>query len=332
MAQPAPASGLIAFRRRVSRLFDDTAPQNAATRLFNAALAALIVVNVTAVIVESVDSIHRQNPEIFWWIEAIATFVFAVEYLLRVWTAVDINGGRYSEPLWGRLRYMRSFFALVDLVAVLPAVLGVIPGADDFRVLRLLRLLRMLKLTRHSTVFSLLWAVVREEARSIAAVLFIVTLTLVLSASLLYMIENDAQPTVFSSIPAAMWWAVETLTTVGYGDMVPVTPAGKLVGGIVSIVGIGTLALFSGLITVSFMDQLRLRREQLRRVLESRMATGPLSRNDIRLIERYGDRLGLPEEDTEEVVEEAIVERPGLVCPNCGHHIAEKLPTPEGPT
>src|SRR5262249_10151040 len=153
----------------------------------------------------------------------------------------------HDHPLWGRLRYMRSFFALVDLVAVLPAVLGFF-GAADFRVLRLLRLLRMLKLVRHSTTFGLLFAVLREEARSVPAWLFVLLLTVTLSGSLMYMLEGEEQPAVFTSIPVAMWWAIETLTTVGYGDIVPVTVIGRVIGGMVSIVGIGTLALFSGLI------------------------------------------------------------------------------------
>ena len=121
---------------------------------------------------------------------------------------------------------MRSFFALVDLVAVLPAMIGFF-GAGDLRVLRLLRLLRMLKLVRHSTTFGLLFAVLREEARSISALLFVLLLTVTISGSLMYMLEGEEQPAVFTSIPAAMWWAIETLTTVGYGDIVPITAVGQ---------------------------------------------------------------------------------------------------------
>jgi voltage-gated potassium channel len=131
----------------------------------------------------------------------------------------------------------------------------------------------MLKLTRHATVFNLLWGVFRDEARAIGAILFILLLTLTISASLMYMIEGEAQPDQFVSIPAAMWWAVETLTTVGYGDVVPVTPIGKLMGGIVSIVGIVALALFTGLITVSFMEQLKIRRDELRLAARTRART-----------------------------------------------------------
>jgi voltage-gated potassium channel len=120
----------------------------------------------------------------------------------------------------------------------------------------------MLKLVRHSTTFGLLFAVLREESRSIVALLFVLLLTVVISGSLMYMLESAAQPDVFSSIPAAMWWAIETLTTVGYGDMVPMTVARRIVGGVVSIVGIATLALFAGMITVGFLDQLNHYRER----------------------------------------------------------------------
>jgi voltage-gated potassium channel len=249
------------WRHGLSRLFDDDAPRDRASRLFNLALAALIIANVATVILETVEPIRDRYAGFFAISEHAATAVFAVEYLLRVWTAVDLHDVRFHHPLWGRLRYMRGFFPLIDLVSVLPALLGIL-GAGDLRVLRLLRLLRMLKLTRHSQVFGLLWSVFRQEAQSLGALIFILCLTLTISGALAYMIEGDEQPAMFNSIPAAMWWAIETLTTVGYGDMVPSTAAGKLLGGVVSIVGIGTLALFSGVITVGFLEQIKIRREQ----------------------------------------------------------------------
>ena len=250
----------VRLRRRFAILFDDDAQPNRIAQYFNGALALLIVVNVGAVILESVEPIRAGHPLVFALYEHVATAIFAVEYALRLWTAVDLNDARFRQPLWGRLRYVRSFFALIDLVSILPAALGLL-GAGDLRVLRLLRFLRMLKLTRHSRIFSLIWAVLREEARAIGALVFILCLTVTISGALMYMIEVDEQPAVFSSIPAAMWWAIETLTTVGYGDMVPMTAPGRVLGGLVAIVGIGTLALFSGLITVGFLDQLRIRKE-----------------------------------------------------------------------
>ena len=323
MTQPA----LLAARHWLNTLFDDDAPPSAASRTFNTALAALIIVNIVAIILESVEPLRSRYDPVFVLIESVATPVFAIEYVLRVWAAVDLRSGKYRDPIRGRLRYMGSFFALVDLAAVLPAILGFL-GAGDFRVLRLVRLVRMLKLTRHSTVFGLLWAVIREEARAIAAVLFILAVTLVMSSALMYMIEGEAQPKVFSSIPAAMWWAIETLTTVGYGDMVPITIYGKVLGGIVSVVGIGTLALFSGLITVSFMDQLRSRRDKYHRAVEAHLETGKLDEREIQEIERYGDKLGLPKADTIEIVEETIIEKVvGKHCPHCGKAFEEGAST-----
>ncbi len=249
------------WRRRLAIIFEDEEPRDVVTRGFNLALAILIIANVGCVVLESVEPVRRDFAASFDVFERAATAIFAVEYVLRAWACVDFHDPRYREPLWGRLRYLRSFFAVIDLLSVLPALLGLL-GAADLRVLRLLRLLRMLKLVRHSTTFGLLFSVLREEAQSVTALLFVLLLTVTISGSLMFMIEGPEQPAVFTSIPVAMWWAIETLTTVGYGDMVPITAAGRLVGGIVSVIGIGTLALFSGLITVGFLDQLRMYRER----------------------------------------------------------------------
>jgi voltage-gated potassium channel len=311
-------SALAAERRRLARLFDDDLPPTLGSRIFNVALAVLIIVNVSGVILESVESFEHRFATELWWIEAIATVFFAVEYVLRAWASVDFQNTRYRHPVWGRLRYLRSFFALIDLVAVLPAILGVL-GAGDLRTLRLLRLLRMLKLTRHATIFNLLWAVFREEARSIGAVLFILFLTIMISASLMYMIEGEAQPAGFSSIPASMWWAVETLTTVGYGDLVPVTVLGKIMGGLVTIVGVAAVALFTSVITVSFLDQLRLRRATLRQAVEARIFDGRLSAVEVEELEEIGERLGLPDAEMAEAVDDAARDIAlHAICPHCG--------------
>ncbi|HZC58325.1 MAG TPA: ion transporter [Xanthobacteraceae bacterium] len=249
------------LRRQLAIVFEDEEPRSTVTRAFNLALGLLIVTKVSCVVLESVEPIRRHFAVEFDTFEEAATAIFAAEYVLRAWACVDYHDGRYGDPLWGRLRYLRSFFALVDLFSVLPAILSFM-GAGDLRVLRLPRLLRMLKLIRHSTTFGLLFSVLREEAQSITALLFVLLLTVTISGSLMFMLEGAEQPAVFTSIPSAMWWAIETLTTVGYGDMVPVTAAGRILGGVVSIIGIRTLALFSGLITVGFLDQLKIYREQ----------------------------------------------------------------------
>jgi voltage-gated potassium channel len=318
-----PRAGTAPLRQRVNALFDHGLPASLTQRVVNAFLATVIIANVVSVVVESVEWIRLAHGTLLWWVEQVATVVFIVEYVLRIWTAPERVNGRFRRPVWGRIHYACRPFALIDLIAILPPILGGV-GVDDLRVLRLLRLLRMLKLSRHSPAFSLLWAVFREEARSIGAVLFIFVITLVLSASVMFMLENEAQPEVFSSIPAAMWWSIVTLTTVGYGDMVPVTAAGKVFGGVVSIIGIASLALFSGILTVSFMDQLRLRREQYRHLVEAGVQSGHLTPTDVKAIERIGLELGVPGTEAEEIFDEAICEHPPGTCPHCGHRLEEE--------
>jgi voltage-gated potassium channel len=159
---------VVEIRRYLATMFEDEEPRSAVTRAFHLALACLIIVNVSCVILESLESIRRHLALTFDLVENASTAFFAIEYLLGVWACVDLREVSYRDPLWGRLRYMRSFFALIDLVSVLPAVLGFF-GAADLRVLRLLRLVRMLKLVRHSITFGLLFAVLREESRSVTA-------------------------------------------------------------------------------------------------------------------------------------------------------------------
>jgi voltage-gated potassium channel len=305
------------LRQRVNAWFDNDLPANWGGRVISGFVGLLIVVNVFSVVLESVESLRQRHFETFWWIEQVSTAVFAVEYVLRVWSAPDRVSGKFRLPVAGRLRYACQPFALVDLVAILPAILGML-GADDLRVLRLLRLLRMLKLTRHSTAFTLLWDVFREEAQSIGAVLFMLVITLIMSGSIMYMLEGEAQPEVFSSIPAAIWWALVTLTTVGYGDMVPVTVWGKIFGGFVAIVGVCTLALFSGLLTVSFMDQLRMRREHYRSMLRAGMAAGQMRPRDAEAMERIGTDMGVPRRDAEAMVDQALADAGDERCPHCG--------------
>ncbi|MEA2754064.1 MAG: voltage-gated potassium channel [Aliidongia sp.] len=308
---------LVSLRRRVNALLDHSLPPTRASRAVGAFIVILIVINVASVILESVEQIRLGYEPTLWWIEQIATAAFTAEYLLRIWSAVDRVNGRFRHPVWGRVAYATRFFSVIDLIAILPGVLGLF-GAGDLRVLRLMRLMRLLKLSRHSTTFSLLWSVFREEASAIGAILFTLMLTLIISASLMYLIEGEAQPTVFSSIPAAMWWGIETLTTVGYGDIVPVTPLGKIVGGLVSITGIGTLALFSGVLTVSFMEQLRLRRQKLRHLVDTDLATGQITQTDRRAIETMGKELGMSQVETHEIIKEEVRGH-AMNCPHCGY-------------
>ncbi len=206
-------------------------------------LISLIIANIIAVVLETVDSIYNAYQIQFIIFERISTFIFLIEYLLRVWVSVENKLKNIKErPILIRLRYMCTWPAIIDLLAVLSGLLPMIFEVD-LRILRALRMLRLLKFSRYFKVMNLLLGVLKEEKQSFLAAMFLLVIAMLIASTGIYIFEKDAQPNKFGSIPEAMWWAVATLTTVGYGDVTPITPMGKLFGAIITIIGIGTVAL-----------------------------------------------------------------------------------------
>ncbi|MDF1747893.1 MAG: cyclic nucleotide-gated ion channel [Alphaproteobacteria bacterium] len=230
-------------------------------KIFDIALVGLIVLNVVAVTLETVPSIAVRHKTLFLWIEYISVSVFTVEYLARFWCSIEDPTSRHL-PIWRRrVRFVFSTIALIDLLAILPFFLslaGILPVADG-RALRAVRMIRVLKLTRYSRAMQSIAAALKNEQRTMVAALLVVIIALHLAATAIFLAEGTAQPDKFGSIPEAMWWAMATLTTVGYGDIVPVTAIGKLIGGLVMLSGIGLFALWTGLFASSFVDELRRR-------------------------------------------------------------------------
>jgi voltage-gated potassium channel len=227
-------------------------------RLVNAILVALVLLSVVGAVVETLDELA---PKIAWLlrlVEALAVAVMAVEYALRLWVAPEREAIGTREPWRARLHYVTSFVGLIDLFAVLPAIVAlVLPIPVD--VLRLFRVLRLLKMARYTPALTLFAAVIRNESRALLATLLVVVILLVLEASIMYVLEREAQPKVFASIPHAMWWAIVTIATVGYGDMIPVTPAGRIFGGMVMVIGIAVFAVPAGILATGFASEIRKR-------------------------------------------------------------------------
>jgi voltage-gated potassium channel len=171
---------------------------------------------------------------------------------------VCVENPKYRQLITGRLRYMSSTMAIIDLLAILPFYLAYLPvDLIVIRAIRLFRLFRLLKIARYLKALNLIQAVVRERKEQIyLSVMFIAFLLIVIS-TLMFYVEHDAQPQVFSSIPASMWWGIETLTTVGYGDMLPVTPFGRVLGGMIAVLGIGLFALPAGILSSGLTEHLQ---------------------------------------------------------------------------
>lgn len=252
-------------KEAVFRILDPMRRETGVEKAVNFALAALIVLNVLAVILETVPGLNASFGDRFAQFEAFSVVVFSVEYVLRVWSCtVD---PRYRGSVKGRLRFIVSPMAVVDLAAIVPAYL---PG-DVFldlryaRAVRLIRMFRALKAARYSRSVQTFTNVFRERESDLLLIAWLLGLMLILSSSSMYFAEHAAQPGVFSSIPAAMWWGMVTLTTVGYGDVYPVTPVGKFLGAVIALIGIGFFALPAGILASGFAEEVQKRRARRKR-------------------------------------------------------------------
>lgn len=247
------------IKQRIYQLLDDERGNQRGDHIVHYFIAGLIVLNVIALFLESYQEINEAYRGLFYGIELFSIIIFSIEYLLRLWTA-DLAFAK-AEPIKSRLKYIFSFMGLIDLLSILPFYLPYLMKIDlrVVRVLRLFRLLRLFKLNRHSTALGLIVKVMKKTKSDILVTVFIVAFLLVMAATLMYDIENEAQPDAFSNIGEALWWSVATLTTVGYGDIYPVTGLGKLLSGVIALLGIGIVALPTGIISSAYIEEVQKR-------------------------------------------------------------------------
>ena len=288
-------------RRNVSQLLEFNASSSTRARLFDVAMVLLIIANVVAIMLESVVSIEEEYRTEFWIFEIVSIIIFTIEYVLRVWSCPDIEEGKYSDDFKGRLKYMRSIPALIDLAAIAPFFLSLF-FVIDLRFLRVFRVFRIFKLTRYSNAMTMLLRVLREESSSFFAAFSILTIVLITAASGIYLIEHDVQPEAFGSIPAAMWWATATLTTVGYGDVTPITPLGKLFGGLITVVGMGMVALPAGILASGFSAQLKKNRSLYRHKLIESLQDGVIDADEKQQLDVLRRELGITEQEAQSLL------------------------------
>lgn len=238
------------IKHHVHRLLEPAESGDLSSKSVDLFLICLVLANCTMAVLETLPGARRFARELFWF-EAASVAIFTVEYALRIWSCT--SAGR--SPLRGRLRHALHPLMLIDLIAILPFYL-VFLGLDlrAARVFRLLRFFRIAKLGRYSRALRTLGRAMASRREHLVMAFLLGAFALVVSATLMYYAEHGTQPKIFSSIPASFWWAVTTLTTVGYGDAYPVTLLGKLFGGLSQVIGVGLVALPMGILASAFME------------------------------------------------------------------------------
>lgn len=301
------------------------------SRCINYFLVFLIIGNVVAVLLETVNDLYYSYRIWFDYFENVSIAIFSIEYLLRLWSIVERDP---TQAAWKqRLAWMKSGEALIDLMAILPAYLNFFVRID-LRMLRILRLLRLLKLTRYFISLQILLCVIKREKGSFQAVIFILIIMIIMTASGIYVVENKAQPEAFSSIPKAMWWAVVTLTTVGYGDVTPVTSLGKLLGALITILGVGIAALPAGILASGLANELNQRNQRLEQEFRELLQVRGIDiMHDEVEIERIRQKVGLPKEQAHnliiQIMREKVLEEKEAIrekkcyCPHCGEKLTD---------
>jgi voltage-gated potassium channel len=242
------------WRREVHDILEVGGDAHPAGRVVNAFIIVLIILNAIAFAAETVPELETRYTSEFAAFNVFSVIVFTIEYVLRLWSAVDIPMLSRLPPWRARLRFAARPIMLIDLLAFLPWYLHWIYPVD-LRVLRLFRLFRVLKLVRYSPALQTLGRVIADEYRALLGALLVMLMMILFAASIIYFLEREAQPDKFGSIPQAAWWALATLTTTGFGDVVPITPWGKFFGGIVMLLGVGMFALPIAIIAAGFSQE-----------------------------------------------------------------------------
>ncbi len=279
------------------RLLEKAEPGDKISWRVDVFLSALIIINLTAVCLETVPSLYASYHSLVWWVEAVSVTIFSAEYLLRIWAASAIARTKGISRGRARLGYIFSPTGIIDLTAILPSLLPLLFGGMDLRWLRVLRLARLFKLSHYTSALEDLVAAVVHERRSFMATLYLLVLAIMISSTSIYVFEQDVQPEVFGSIPQSMWWSFITLTTVGYGDVVPVTVAGRFVAGFTALMGVCVVALLTGIVASGFANQMATRRNRMENEIRRALADGHISEEERHKINRLSKELNLSEED-----------------------------------
>ena len=296
------------FRQKIHALVSPSDYGGKLHNIFDTFIVVWVIISVAAVVLESVQSVHYLINLEFIILDTIAVGIFTLEYLMRMYSCVE--DPRFRHGFSGRFKQARQTSSIIDLLAILPFFLEVFLGhVLDLRFLRVFRLLRLLKLTRYNDSTKILTTVIAREWPVISASAFIMILMVVMTASLGYVFEHQAQPEKFDNIPNSVYWAVITLASVGYGDISPVTSIGRFVTVVMSLLGIGIFAIPAALLASAFGDQLHKERELMKANLRNMMKDGYLDETEAALLRVEAKRLHITIEELNVLLEQIHDER-----------------------
>lgn len=249
------------IKEKIFRVVEKGSHGQRLNKIFDYFIMTLILLSVISIIIESVPEINTEYNRLIRGFNVFTIVVFTIEYLLRLYVS-DLTHPSKNR-IKSALRFMFSAYGLIDLLAILPFYLPMLIKMDlrFLRVLRLTRFLRILKVNRYNNSLNLIWTVIKEKKTELAVTGFVTFLILLLASFIMYYVEGEIQPDLFPNILATFWWAIATLTTVGYGDVYPITGLGKLISGLIAIMGIGLVALPTGLISAGFISKIEKRKQ-----------------------------------------------------------------------
>ena len=303
-----PTSKYHQIQRRVYEVLDG-AVMDSTSRIVEIFIAGLVVANVVAIILESVQSLHDQYEQYFHVFDMFSVIVFSIEYVLRVWS----YGRKYlgTEPglAWqGRKEYLFSMFGMVDFFSTVPFYLQLIMPGADLRVLRMFRLLRIFKLSRYNSAMEDMFEAIKSERDSFSSALFLLLISCLLFSSLIYIIEGHDQPDVFPSIPAAMHWYILTIIS-GWGNVDPVTYFGVALVVVTQILAIALAAILTGVVATAYTAQVQRRESLYEMEVREVLADGVVTEEEKEKLQALQAKFGMSNEQVEAIAKQVQAEK-----------------------
>jgi voltage-gated potassium channel len=298
------------LRQRLFLILEPQSQQDQmAARVFSWVLTLMVLTNVMAVILESVPSIEAQYGRSLQLFDLFSVTFFSIEYLLRIWTAAERPSQKQTTATRQRLSYVWSFHGVVDLLAILPFFLQALLPGLDLRFLRIIRVMRILKLSHYSTALEDLLASIYAERDAFVSALYLLVLSILITSCLIFFAEHHLQPDKLGTIPDAMWWSIVTITTVGYGDVVPLSAWGKVIGAFTALSGIFTAALLTGIVASAFAARVRTHELKFTTEIEELLKDGHVDAKEQRTIDHLRHEYSLTEEHARAIVQQILEEK-----------------------